>query len=60
MVWNWFIGSSLIGLAFRLGLKILEIWNKLDDKTKKKIIEAVVDAFELILRAYYKSWKSRR
>ncbi len=36
-----------------------KLWNSLDDKTKKQIIEAIVKTFEEILRAFYKWWKSR-
>jgi hypothetical protein len=52
----WLLGVSLFGLTFR---RLFKFWNKLDDKTKKIIIEAVVKAFEEILRAFYKWWKSR-
>ena len=41
----------------------LRLWNRLDDKTKGKIIEEVVKSFEKLLRAFYRSfyrsWKNR-
>jgi hypothetical protein len=44
--------SELFNWFFRL-------WNRLDDKTKGKIIEEVVKSFEKLLRAFYGSWKNR-
>jgi hypothetical protein len=37
----------------------LRLWNRLDDKTKGKIIEEVVKSFETLLRAFYRSRKNR-
>jgi len=42
--------SELFNWFFRL-------WNRLDDKTKGKIIEEVVKSFETLLRAFYRSGK---
>jgi chaperonin GroEL (HSP60 family) len=52
----WLLGGSLFGLVLQ---RIFKLWNTLDDKTKKLIIEAVIKAFEEILRAFYRWWKSR-
>lgn len=52
----WLLGGSLFGLVLQWFLKF---WNTLDDDTKKLIIEAVIKAFEEILRAFYRWWKSR-
>lgn len=54
--WLWLIGGAVVGPLFGLFFKV---WNKLDDQTKKLIIETVVNAFEEILRAYYNWWKQK-
>ena len=56
MFFYWLLGGSVFGLIFRW---LFKFWSSLDDETKKLIIEAVVKAFEEILRAFYKWWKSR-
>jgi hypothetical protein len=52
----WLLGGSLFGLVLQWFFKF---WNTLDNDTKKLIIEAVIKAFEEILRAFYRWWKSR-
>lgn len=56
MVFPWLLGGGLFGLLLQW---VLKVWKKLDEPTKKLIIEAVVNAFEEILRAFYKWWKQR-
>jgi hypothetical protein len=56
MFFPWLLGGGLLGLLLQ---RFFKIWNKLDDSTKKLIIEAVIKAFEEILRAFYKWWKQR-
>lgn len=51
MFFNWLLGGSIFKLIFRWFFKF---WGNLDEGTKKLIIEAVVKAFEEILRAFYK------
>jgi hypothetical protein len=34
------------------------LWNRLDEKTKRAIIEEVVKSFEKLFRAFYKWWKN--
>jgi len=53
---SWLLGKGLLGL---LPQWFFKTWNKLDDSTKKLIIEAVIKAFEEILRDFYKWWKQR-
>jgi hypothetical protein len=48
----------IIDWVFRLVQRFLRLWNRLDEKTKRQIIEAVIKAFEQLLRAFYRSWKN--
>ena len=48
----------IIDWVFGLVPWFLGLWNRLDEKTKRRIIEAVVKAFEELLRAFYRSWKN--
>jgi hypothetical protein len=50
-----FLLIPLLGLVPWLS----KLWNRLDNKTKELIIEIAVQAFEEILRGFYKWWKSR-
>lgn len=52
----WLLGGGLLGFLFQW---VFKVWDKLDNPTKKLIIEAVIKAFEEILRAFYKWWKQR-
>ncbi len=36
-----------------------KLWERLDEKTKRAIIEEVVKSFEELLRSFYKWWKNR-
>ncbi|GAA0468506.1 hypothetical protein GCM10009413_00580 [Tatumella punctata] len=36
------------------------IWNKLSDKQKEKIIDIITDAFEGVLRKYYRENKEEK
>jgi hypothetical protein len=56
MVFPWLLGGGLLGLLLQ---RFFKVWDKLDDRTKKLIIDAVIKAFEEILRAFYKWWKQR-
>lgn len=56
MFLDWFDIIFPFGRIFSWFFKL---WNSLDDKTKKEIIEAIVKAFEQTIRAFYKWWKSR-
>lgn len=51
-------------MIFRWVIELLKwfrgIWNRLDDNTKREIIEAVMTAFEDLLRAFYRWWSVRR
>jgi len=52
--------SLLFGGLFRFLFRwFFNIWDELDDRTKKIIIEAVVKAFEALLRNFYKQWEQR-
>lgn len=35
-------------------------WNRLDDKTKRQIIDSVVDSFQDLLRSFYQQWKDSK
>ncbi len=48
--------GGLFGFLLRW---FFNIWDTLDDRTKKIIIEAVIKAFETLLRNFYKQWKQR-
>ncbi|MCB0197894.1 MAG: hypothetical protein KDJ65_38470 [Anaerolineae bacterium] len=37
----------------------LKIWNSLDDETKRKIIDAIIKAFEPYLGEYYQHEKQK-
>ncbi|MEO0539127.1 MAG: hypothetical protein AAF215_35395 [Cyanobacteria bacterium P01_A01_bin.123] len=37
-----------------------KLWDRLDEKTKRKIIDTVVKAFEELLRAFYREWKDKQ
>ena len=37
-----------------------KMWDKLDESTKKLIIEKFIEFFEEILRDYYKWWKQQK
>ena len=43
----------------RLAFWILSIWQKLSPQEKRKIIEAIVDWFEDIIRRFYRSQKRK-
>ena len=47
----------MFGWLFSLIASLFGFWEKLPDDTKKKVIDATVDAFDYIFRAYYKSQK---
>lgn len=37
-----------------------KLWDRLDEKTKRKTIDTVIKAFEELLRAFYREWKDKR
>ena len=49
----------MISLMFRLFKWFWQLWDRLDDKTKRIIIETLINAFKDMLRAYYRQWKSK-
>jgi hypothetical protein len=53
MFFYWLFGGSLFGLVFQ---HFFKFWNTLDERTKKLIIKVVIEAFEEIIRAFYR-WK---
>lgn len=46
----------MIATLLRVFAFFFELWVKLPDKTKEKIIDAIVDSFESLLRGYYKRY----
>lgn len=56
MFFPWLLGGGLLGLLVQW---LFKIWDRLDDSTKKLIIDKVVEAFEEILRAFYRWWKQK-
>jgi hypothetical protein len=56
MIINWLWGLASV---WRLASWLVQLWDRLDEKTKRQIIEAIVQAFEELLRSYYKEWKNR-
>ena len=52
----WFLFDWL----FWLPQWIWKLWNRLPEKAKREIIQAIIQAMEGILRAYYRSSKSER
>ena len=50
MIIDWLLG---------LASWIRQLWNRLDEKTKRQIIDAIVKAFGELLRAFYIEWKNR-
>ncbi len=39
---------------------IRRLWHRLDEKTKRQIIEAIIKTFEELLRAFYRQWEKRK
>jgi hypothetical protein len=50
----------VLNLLFELIDFFGRFWDRLDDKTKRQIVEAVIDSFKKLLRAYYRSWKTKK
>nr|WP_181716852.1 hypothetical protein [Psychrobacter sp.] len=46
----------MIATLLRVFTFFFEFWVKLPEKTKEKIIDAIVDSFESLLRGYYKRY----
>lgn len=40
--------------------KLWGIWNGLDKKTKRRIIEAFIEAYKKLIRAFYRQWESKK
>lgn len=54
------LGGALFGgLLAKFGPKLFKTWNKLDDNTKKQIIEKIINEYKEILRIYY-CWKKQK
>jgi uncharacterized membrane protein len=51
------LGGLLLGAAFHWFSKR---WERLNDETKKMIIEAIIEVFKDMLHAFYKWWKSQK
>jgi hypothetical protein len=51
----WIIFDLLSGLA----QWIWKLWNRLPEKAKREIIEAIIQAMGELLRAFYRSHKSK-
>ena len=49
-------------LKFIIGLiaSILGLWERLDEETKKNIVEGVVRSFEILFREFYRNYKKIR
>ncbi|WP_374090678.1 hypothetical protein [Methylomicrobium lacus] len=47
----------MINLAIKFFLWLRQTWETLDEETKRKIIKAILEAFEDALRAFYRYWK---
>lgn len=51
MIFNW---------IFEVIKWFWQLWDRLDEKTKRQIIEAIIKAFEELLRAFYRQWKNKK
>lgn len=40
--------------------KLWGIWNGLDKKIKRRIIEAFIEAYKKLIRAFYRQWESKK
>lgn len=50
----------MFNLIFELFKWFLQLWDHLDEKTKRQIIEAIIEAFKELIRAFYRQWKSKK
>lgn len=50
----------MLDLIFGLIKWFRQLWDRLDEKTKRLIIEVTVEAYKELLRAFYRWWKSRK
>lgn len=55
MLASWWISGGLLIFYW-----LSKFWEKLDDSTKKSIVEAAIKTFEEILRAFYRWWKQKK
>ena len=49
----------MFNLIFELFKWFWTLWDRLDEKTKRQIIEAIIEAFQELIRTFYKQWKSK-
>lgn len=49
----------IINLIFKLFKWFWQLWDRLDEKTKRQIIEVIIEAFKDLIRAFYKQWESK-
>lgn len=50
----------MFNLIFELFKWFWQLWDRLDEKTKRQIIEAITEAFKELTRAFYIQWKSKK
>lgn len=49
----------MLGLLTKLAGWILSLWSAIPDAAKEKIIDVIVESFDSILRAFFKSANSK-
>lgn len=49
----------MFNLIFELFKWFRQIWDRLDEKTKRQIIDAIIESFEELIRAFYRQWKKK-
>jgi hypothetical protein len=50
----------MFNLIFRLFRWFWQLWGRLDEKTKRQIIETIIERFNELARAFYRQWKSKK
>jgi len=53
-------GRMIFNWIFEVVKWFWQLWDRLDEKTKRQIIEAIIKAFGELLRAFYRQWKNRK
>ena len=46
-------------LIFELFKWFEQLWDRLDEKTKRQIIEAIIEVSTELIRSFYRDWKRR-
>jgi len=49
----------IFNLVFELFKWFRQLWDRLDEKTKRQIIEVIIESFKDLIRAFYKQWKNK-